>query len=318
MHVSVVIPCYNAERFLRETLGSIVAQTRPVTEIIVVNDGSKDDSARIAAEFDPRVRVINQVNQGESAARNRGIAEATGDWIALLDADDLWEPAKLERQLEAAATGGESVVCVYTDFYFFRDGKKSATVQFPANHESPDYVAHMLSKATVNTSSALLRAKVVKQVKFPEETRDAEDLIFFTSLRELGTFVRIPEPLVGYRVSGGNQSSRRDHALRSVRSCLAWFDRRADRYPAETRAAVYRQFCAKLLDAHEMAYWSRDHRTVLACRELYRQLHDGKDALPEALSRRLLPEWLVRFKDSLDARLFGRTRHAERAGELPE
>ena len=100
--ISVVIPCYNGAAFLAETLGSIAGQTYPPLEVIVIDDGSMDDSAAIAGRFGPLVRVVRQANQGESVARNRGIDEAKGDWIALLDADDVWEPAKLERQMAVA------------------------------------------------------------------------------------------------------------------------------------------------------------------------------------------------------------------------
>jgi glycosyltransferase involved in cell wall biosynthesis len=97
MSISVVIPCYNGARFLRETLETVLRQTRPAAEVIVIDDGSTDAPAAIAESFGPTVRVIRQANQGESVARNRGIEEAKGNWIALLDANDLWEPSNLQR-----------------------------------------------------------------------------------------------------------------------------------------------------------------------------------------------------------------------------
>src|SRR4051812_13046945 len=97
--ISVVIPCYNGALYLRETLESALAQNYAPLEILVVDDGSEDDSAAIAESCGAPVRVIRQPNQGESVARNRGIDEARGDWVAFLDADDLWEPEKLERQV---------------------------------------------------------------------------------------------------------------------------------------------------------------------------------------------------------------------------
>ena len=96
--VTVVIPCFNAARFLRETLESALNQSHAPIEVLVIDDGSTDQSAAIAASYGPPVRVISQTNQGESVARNRGIEEARGSWIAFLDADDIWLPEKLERQ----------------------------------------------------------------------------------------------------------------------------------------------------------------------------------------------------------------------------
>lgn len=99
--VSVIIPCYNGAVYLRETLQSAANQTQPPLEVIVVDDGSTDDSAAIAESFGPPVRVLRQANQGESVARNAGIAAAQGEYLLFLDADDLLEPDALERLAQA-------------------------------------------------------------------------------------------------------------------------------------------------------------------------------------------------------------------------
>lgn len=101
--VSVVIPAFNAARYLSAAIGSVFAQTIPVAEIVVVDDGSQDATASVASSF-PGVRVVAQRHRGIAATRNRGIEAASGDWIAFLDADDLWFPDKLERQVALANT----------------------------------------------------------------------------------------------------------------------------------------------------------------------------------------------------------------------
>lgn len=98
--VSVVIPNYNYARYLPEAIESVLAQTHKNVEVIVVDDGSTDDSKAVLASFGDRIRTIFQQNQGVSAARNRGVAESNGDFLAFLDADDAFLPSKLEKQLE--------------------------------------------------------------------------------------------------------------------------------------------------------------------------------------------------------------------------
>jgi len=97
--ISVIIPTYNYGRFLREAIDSALGQTHPALEIIVIDDGSTDDTPQILAAYGDRIRVIRQNNQGVSAARNAGIAAARGEYIALLDSDDTWLPQKLEREI---------------------------------------------------------------------------------------------------------------------------------------------------------------------------------------------------------------------------
>lgn len=115
--VAVVIPAYNAERTLAETISSVRNQTHHALDIVVVDDGSKDDTLAIAQEIvkiDPRVRVLKQRNSGVAAARNAGWRSTHADLVAFLDADDLWSPDKIERQLVALETGGPQVGLVYT------------------------------------------------------------------------------------------------------------------------------------------------------------------------------------------------------------
>ncbi|HOI53885.1 MAG TPA: glycosyltransferase [Phycisphaerae bacterium] len=100
--VSVIVPVYNGERFLRQTLDSILAQTFHDYEIVAVDDGSSDGSRAILESYGDRVRVFTQKNLGAPSARNRAIGEARGQWIAFLDHDDTWEPDKLEFQMSAA------------------------------------------------------------------------------------------------------------------------------------------------------------------------------------------------------------------------
>jgi glycosyltransferase involved in cell wall biosynthesis len=116
MKISVVIPAYNAARFLPRCLESVFAQTLKPDEVIVVDDGSTDNTAALAAELG--ARIISRPNSGPAAAKNTGIRNASSEWIALLDADDMWAPEKLERQ---AACIQSDTVLVYTGIRIFDD-----------------------------------------------------------------------------------------------------------------------------------------------------------------------------------------------------
>lgn len=102
----MIIPVHDSERYLAEALESVLAQTRPADEIIVVDDGSTDGSAAVVQGFGAPVTLVRQANLGPAAARNCGVAQAHGNWLAFLDADDVWLPDKLVRQL--AVVQGES------------------------------------------------------------------------------------------------------------------------------------------------------------------------------------------------------------------
>src|ERR1700679_3495228 len=130
--ISIAIPAYNSEFCLRETLESALNQTHPAHEILVVDDGSTDRTEEVARSFGDRIRYIKQQNQGIAGARNTAIKEATGDWIAFLDHDDLILPTKLEKQL-AIIEANPDLVVVYSAFtYLYTDGTTKLIPAFPS------------------------------------------------------------------------------------------------------------------------------------------------------------------------------------------
>ncbi len=129
--ISIITPCYNGARFIERTLRSAASQTRPPMEILVVDDGSTDESAQIAEAFGAPVRVIRQANQGESVARNRALAEARGTHVLFLDADDLLEPTSLARLAEAVA-GRTGAVALMGCAWFAEDPAAPYTTKLPA------------------------------------------------------------------------------------------------------------------------------------------------------------------------------------------
>lgn len=128
--VSIITPCYNGARFIRSTLESALAQTHRPLEVMVVDDGSTDESASIAESMGPPVRVIRQANQGESIARNRALAEARGTHVLFLDADDLLEPWALERLVQALEPQPEAVA-IMGCAWFAEDPREPYAVKLP-------------------------------------------------------------------------------------------------------------------------------------------------------------------------------------------
>ncbi len=200
--VSVVIPAYNVAGFLPETLRSVFAQTVQAYEVIVVNDGSPDTVALEAAlrPFRDRIVYLVQENRGLSGARNTGIQAATGELIALLDGDDLWEPEYLERQTEFLRAHAE-YDAVYCNAVFFGEsiyaGKDYMTV-CPSAGEADS--AALIARRCHVFVSILARAAVLKAVRFDEALRSSEDFDCWLRMTSAGYRIGYHrEVLVRYR-----------------------------------------------------------------------------------------------------------------------
>jgi glycosyltransferase involved in cell wall biosynthesis len=197
--VSVVVPAYNAEVWLRDALDSAVAQTYAAHEIIVVDDGSKDRTEEIVRSFGGNVRYIKQANQGVSTARNTAIREATGDWIAFLDSDDLFVSEKLKRMVSVIEANPELMV-VYSAFeYLYPDGTKQLIPVFPAREIWPG----LRYRTPILPSAAMVRRSAFNEVGgFDKQYHYGEDWeLWLRLVRRYGAkaFQDIPESLTLYR-----------------------------------------------------------------------------------------------------------------------
>jgi glycosyltransferase involved in cell wall biosynthesis len=168
MQISAVIPSYNAERCLARAVESVLQQTYPAHEIIVVDDGSKDETPVAAAKFGDRVRYVRQDNAGAAAARNRGIEMATGDWIAFLDADDWWLRDHLANQ---AAIIARHPNLVWVSGRFLDGWSEGLTTLKPVTEEFrrflaegeyfPDFYEGALAGFNFSTCAMLIQKKVL-------------------------------------------------------------------------------------------------------------------------------------------------------------
>lgn len=220
--VTVVIPCYNHARYLPLALRSVMAQTFTRWEAIVVNDGSTDDTATVIAQFtDPRIRHIDQENQGLSAARNAGIRAAKGEYLAFLDADDEWLPQFLHRcvaVLDAEAT----LAGVYTQNYFI-DQEGKVLPQLGGRPIRRTLFRTQLPETWVfPPCAALVRNAIVREVGlFDTQLTSVEDLDLWLRIGKRYEMWSIPEPLVRYRIYPGSMSTNAERMHQNLIKVLA-------------------------------------------------------------------------------------------------
>ncbi|NNF13911.1 MAG: glycosyltransferase [Gemmatimonadetes bacterium] len=298
---SVVIPVYNKERYLVETIDSVLAQTLPPEEIVVIDDGSTDRSAEIAASYGSQVHLIRQSNSGESVARNEGIEASTGEWIALLDGDDVWEPEKLERQFQALEAAEFDPVFVYSDVYLFDDsGQHIGEHVKPEYHAADDWRVQMLCDWSINPSTTLIRRSALDGLRFPPEIRHSEDMIFFLELRAKGPFLKVHEKLAGYRRNEVNQTASKRHHLDSVISRWQWYSDNESHYGESERYEVRRSLAQQLLPTFGRArYTTRDMDLAKECRRMYREIHPDPGNEPRSMKAPIHPAWIYRVLDRL-------------------
>jgi len=209
--VSVVVPAFNAARTLTETVESALSQTVRDLEVIIVDDGSSDGTVAVARSIqDPRVRVVTRENGGAAAARNTGISEATGTWVAFLDADDIWLPTKIERQLAYAAEHPD-VHALQTGATFVDDQLRVLSVR--RCKESVDALWETL---LFENLPAFLSTLMVRRSKFDEiggfdtalEILEEWDMAIKAS--RFCNMKSIEDPLCLYRIHPGNRSRNLD------------------------------------------------------------------------------------------------------------
>jgi len=200
--VSVVIPNYNYGRFIAQAVDSALGQSYPVVEVVVVDDGSKDDSLAILSRYSENVRVITQPNQGVSAARNRGIAASKGSLVAFLDADDFWHRDKLARQVPLFQDAAVGLVYCGVD-YVNPEGVK--TIGRTGHSQGKVLHDHVLLRPTVlaGSSTAVVRRECFDRVgMFDSKLSTSADWDMWARIMCHYEIACIVDPLVGYRIHG--------------------------------------------------------------------------------------------------------------------
>ena len=194
--VSVIVPAFNAEATIRRALNSALAQVGCSLDVVVVDDGSTDATCGLLADYAGRIRVLRQANAGVAAARNAAIAVARGDFVAFLDADDEWLPAKLQKQLPCFGAGADVVYC--GAFYATATG---APVRRSQVYLEGDVLPRLMNGNFIPTSSVVARAECFRrpEVRFPCSLRLGEDYAMWVRLALRHRFAVVREPLLRYQ-----------------------------------------------------------------------------------------------------------------------
>jgi glycosyltransferase involved in cell wall biosynthesis len=210
--ISVVIPTYNRAALVVEAVESVLRQEADDFEIIVVDDGSDDDTRERLAPFLPRIRLMHQIQQGVSAARNAGIGLAEGEWLAFLDSDDLWLPQKLARQMEYLHRHPELRIC-QTDEVWMRNGRRwnpKTYHQKPSGH----CFEALLERCLVSPSAVMLHRELIEEVgEFDVNLPACEDYDMWLRIGWRHPIGLVPEPLVIKRGGHPDQLSASVPAL---------------------------------------------------------------------------------------------------------
>lgn len=270
--VSVVMPCFNAERHLPASVGSVLAQSFPDWELIAVDDGSRDGTlAWLRGVSDPRLRVHSQPNQGVSAARNAGLALARGDLVAFLDADDTWAPVFLAH-MAAALTANPQAVLAYCGWQNLGLPGGRGQPFVPPDYERPDKQEQLFAGCRWPVHAALTRRDAVLAAGgFDRSLTNAEDYALWLELAATRPIVRVPEVLAFYHFHDGVQASA--NRARAALQLLRAQERYLDVHPAFL-AALGRQrsrelLFGNLLRAGYEAHWKRD---LEAARAIFRRV----------------------------------------------
>lgn len=205
--ISVIIPAFNSEKTIQQTIDSVLNQTWRNLELIVINDGSQDSTLDIVARIkDPRLKVLSYSNAGVSVSRNRGISQAEGEFISFLDADDLWTKDKLEAQLKALQENPQAAVAyswtnhIDENNQFLRSGAYGTV--------NGDVYAELLqSNFLANGSNILIRTQALKEIGgFNQSLTPAEDWDMYLRLASRYHFVSVPSAHILYRITSASAS----------------------------------------------------------------------------------------------------------------
>lgn len=289
--VSVVMPAYNAERFIARGMASALVQSESDLELIIVDDGSTDSTAtRVQACTDPRVRLIRQANSGVSRARNRGLREAAGEWVAFLDSDDEWAPDFLAVMLAALAAAPQAVLAYCGWQNVGLKGPRGAP-WVPPDFETGDKLLAFLDMCPWPIHAAVTRRLLLLEAGgFPEQYTHAEDYSLWLEVAAFRPIVRVPRVMAFYHWHDGPRATQ--HAVRMAvqrRAVLRGFVARHPEAEQQLgRAQLSELIEGKLVGEGFDRYWGGDLESARGIFRAAMALRLGS----ASQWLRMLPAWL--------------------------
>ena len=281
--VSVVVTTYNQARYIEETLGSVFTQTYPACEVIVVDDGSTDDTPNRLSAFGESIRCIRQRNQGVASSRNTGVFHAQGEYVALLDGDDVWEPEKLAVQIAAAREHPHSGLIVVDGVEFDDSGVLEPSLLRDVATElqldegqirTAPYHRSLLRRNDVWTVSQVMIPRDVLQQVGPSDPhlKCGSDYDLYLRIAERHDVTFVKKRLVKWRYVGTSASGPRHlRRFRYAVDDVVMFRNRLKRASPGRRSAIRDVLTGKVHAASEAAfYYGRQEDRLFATRQLWR------------------------------------------------
>ena len=289
--VSVVIPAYNAARYVEAAVDSVLGQTFRDVEVLVVDDGSTDGTGAVLSRYGKAIRYLRQENSGVSAARNRGIQESTGRYVGFLDADDTWFPEKLDQQIAALETSGQHRAC-YSAHVICTEALTPLAVQRSVRRGSA--LEDLLLRGNVVGSICTVvcdRSLFSIVGNFDLSLSQCADWDMWVRLATITEFLYLDEPLVTYRQHGSNMSA--DPALLerdSTRVLEKAFE--LPSVPHHVRAARRTAFARNYMVLAGTYFYAHRYRDFFRCAVRAVSLDAGQLGYLTAFPGRLAARWL--------------------------
>jgi glycosyltransferase involved in cell wall biosynthesis len=211
--VSIVLPVYNGEKYLAESLDSVLAQTYQNWELVIINDGSTDGTENLILKYqDKRIKYLpNDGNKGIIFSLNRGLQESNGAYIARLDSDDIALPNRLEKQVGFLSENLDYAMCGSYFQTIDSNGRLLKNVMFPANNR--DAQSYLLLHNCFCHSAIMMRTSIAKELKYDEKFQVCEDYDLWYRISRKGKILNLPEFTTLYRVHDNNMSTRKSEIM---------------------------------------------------------------------------------------------------------